>query len=68
MAKLNFQQSLLRSSVSHDPSEIILYPDLALNKLVLNNINVKNTFVLYFFKIPQKWKVNCFIYLKHQFL
>ncbi len=24
MAKLNFQQSLLQSSVSHDPSEIIL--------------------------------------------
>ncbi len=52
MKKLNFQQSLLWSSVSHDPSEIILYADLVLNKLVLNNINVKNTFVLYFFKIP----------------
>ncbi len=32
MGKLNFQQPLLKSSVSHDPSEIILiYADLVLN-------------------------------------
>ncbi len=56
------------SSVSHDPSEIILYADSALNKLVLNNINVKNTFVLYssrFLKMESKFffKTSIFVTL-----
>ncbi len=35
MAKLKFQQLLLQSSMSHDPSEIIQYSDLMLEKPLL---------------------------------
>ncbi len=41
MAKLNFQQALLPSSVSHDPSEIICW--FAAQETFLIIINVENS-------------------------
>ncbi len=49
MAKLNFEQPLLQSSMSHDPSEIIYHPiiiiyqyaDLVLRFIFI--INIKNS-------------------------
>ncbi len=35
LAKLNYQQPLLQSSVSHDPSEIILYANLVLKNDII---------------------------------
>ncbi len=40
MAKLNFQQPLLQSSVSHDTSEIILIDFFGAQEIFLININV----------------------------
>ncbi len=46
MAKLNFQQALLQSSVSHDPSEIIW---VVVNKpfvfIIIIIINVENSLI-----------------------
>ncbi len=36
MAKLNFQQPLLQSSIYHDPSEILWYANLVLETLISN--------------------------------
>ncbi len=49
MAKLNFQQPLLKSSVSHDPSEIILVSLFAAQETLLIIINV-GIFVNTFFQ------------------
>ncbi len=43
MAKLNFQQTLLQSSMSHDPSEIILCWFGNNNNKKRNIINVENS-------------------------
>ncbi len=43
MEKLNFQQPLLQSSVSHDPSEIILIYWFAAQGTFLIIINVENS-------------------------
>ncbi len=45
MAKLNFQQPLLQSSVSHDPSEIILI------FLLIINVDIFEETVMDFFRI-----------------
>ncbi len=42
MTKLNFQQPLLQSSVSHDPSEIILICRFDAQGTFLTIINVEN--------------------------
>ncbi len=43
MAKLNYKQSLLQISVSHDPSEIILIYCFGANEIIFNsNINVES--------------------------
>ncbi len=39
MVKLNFQQLLLKSSVSQDPSEIIYYSDLVFKNIIVINEN-----------------------------
>ncbi len=44
MAKLNFQQPLLQSSVSHDPSEIILI------FLLIINVDIFEETVIDFFQ------------------
>ncbi len=52
MAKLNFQQSLLQSSVSHDPSEIILICWFDAQLYIISN--VKKNFAKYFVRIYVK--------------
>ncbi len=49
MANLNFQQPLLQSSVSHDPSETILNVDLVLKKHFLLLAMLKTVVLLIIF-------------------
>ncbi len=44
MTKLNFQQTLLQSSASHDSSEIILIWWFDAQEAVLAIINIENSF------------------------
>ncbi len=63
MAKLNFQQPFLQSSVSHDPSEIINMLFIIIVKLiVLPNIFVE-TVKLFFSGFLMKTLVFLFVYL-----
>ncbi len=48
MAKLNFQQLLRQSSVSHDPSETILTYQFGAQETFLIIINVQNNFAAYY--------------------
>jgi len=51
MVKLDFQQALCQSSMSHDPSEIIIYPDLVLKKhFLLLSMLFSRLFNEYIFK------------------
>ncbi len=64
MAKLNLPQSLLKSSVSHDPSEIILISLFAAQETILIIINV-GIFVNTFFQgslINKKFQRTAFIW------
>ncbi len=51
VAKLNFQQPLLQSSGSHDPSEIILIVCFGVQETFLIIINIENSCCLFFLEI-----------------
>ncbi len=56
VAKLNFQQPLLQSSVSHGPSEIILICSYGAHEMIFIN-SIENRFFFFFFF---KW-LNIFV-------
>ncbi len=58
-AKLNFQQPILQSSVSHDPPEIILICWFGAQETYLILINIENVYVIN----SERYLINIFIFL-----
>ncbi len=60
MAKLNFQQPLLQSSVSHDPAEIILINLFGAQEKIIYILSMLKAVCAVFFLLWELW----YIYLR----